>query len=578
MPTCSPLRSGRRDVSPGPARHDAAHHPTGRIPPPGSWTSARPRRAAPARRALQPNPVPYQDTVEGLRARPAHPQRRRGDPPSRLVDATRPTSAPSRTTPPGAAHPAGDEGWLTPRIARPRGEADPPSPNRTGLAATAGIGRYLGKGRDSGYCSPSRKRPTVSASPAPTRSISSPEASSPRSASGSCAGSGSTTSNGTCPPCDDDAGRRGGHRLTLRASWSRTGDVDQLSPQQRAAATSLASAPPVEASCGCRTRRDPGSSHCRAGAGPATACAATSCSRSRRSSIDSYADGLSLRQIAELTDRTWSDIRAHPAYRRSPATTRRRPTPATTRPMIIQGPRRPQGRQLRRTCRPGTLPMAATLVPAMASRAPWRRPNRTRRGIHGTGSAAAGGTGQQPWGAADGVHRVGGVRTARGHLERGSPVSINKDQSGRWHGATCPGLANHGRRDRCHVSGRRRDDVQRKVRELERRRDEGVGSVTGRQVTVDSWLQHWLDTIAAPKVRPSTLRRDRGLAQPLDMVQPVHRSPVMHETSPDPSRPTTPSSTKIEPNPATSAEAGRSVQVSAVAGCSVFSRRRQADR
>jgi hypothetical protein len=26
--------------------------------------------------------------------------------------------------------------------------------------------------------------------------------------------------------------------------------------------------------------------------------------------IDSYADGLSLRQIAELTDRTWSDIRA----------------------------------------------------------------------------------------------------------------------------------------------------------------------------------------------------------------------------------------------------------------------------
>lgn len=26
--------------------------------------------------------------------------------------------------------------------------------------------------------------------------------------------------------------------------------------------------------------------------------------------IDSYANGLSLRQIAELTDRTWSDIRA----------------------------------------------------------------------------------------------------------------------------------------------------------------------------------------------------------------------------------------------------------------------------
>ena len=81
-------------------------------------------------------------------------------------------------------------------------------------------------------------------------------------------------------------------------------------------------------------------------------------------------------------------------------------------------------------------------------------------------------------------------------------MSIYKDQSGRWHGYVSMGLTDHGRRDRRHVCGRRRDDVLRKVRELERRRDEGAGSVTGRQVTVDSWLQHWLDTIAAPARPP----------------------------------------------------------------------------
>jgi hypothetical protein len=130
-------------------------------------------------------------------------------------------------------------------------------------------------------------------------------------------------------------------------------------------------------------------------------------------------------------------------------------------------------------------------------------------------------------------------------------VSIYKDQSGRWHGYVSLELTDHGRRDRRHVSGRRRDDVQRKVRELERRRDEGVGSVTGRQVTVDSWLHHWLDTIAAPKVRPSTLRRDRACSTPRHGAAGAPQPSHARHTSPDPSRPTTPSSTRIEQNPVT---------------------------
>jgi integrase len=111
-------------------------------------------------------------------------------------------------------------------------------------------------------------------------------------------------------------------------------------------------------------------------------------------------------------------------------------------------------------------------------------------------------------------------------------VSIYKDRSGRWHGYVSMGLTDNGRRDRRHVSGERRAEVLGRVRDLERRRDEGAGSVAGRQMTVAAWLEHWLDTIAAAKVRPSTLARYRQLVahqlkpkvghHRLDRLQPEH--------------------------------------------------------
>ena len=156
-------------------------------------------------------------------------------------------------------------------------------------------------------------------------------------------------------------------------------------------------------------------------------------------------------------------------------------------------------------------------------------------------------------------------------------MSIYKDQSGRWHGYVSMGLTDHGRRDRRHVSGRRRDDVLRKVRELERRRDEGAGSVTGRQVTVDSWLQHWLDTIAAPArppfaataalLNPSTWCSRCASAQSCTSYIPrplAADDTVEHEDRAEPGH--------------TPRKQGGVFRVSAVAGCSVFSRRRQADR
>lgn len=111
-------------------------------------------------------------------------------------------------------------------------------------------------------------------------------------------------------------------------------------------------------------------------------------------------------------------------------------------------------------------------------------------------------------------------------------MSLYKGQDGRWHGYVSMGLKDNGRRDRRHVSGDRRSDVLAKVRDLERRRDEGSGSAAGRAPTVTAWLMHWLDTIAAPKVRPSTLQRYRQLVKHqlvpkvghhrLDRLQPEH--------------------------------------------------------
>ncbi len=110
--------------------------------------------------------------------------------------------------------------------------------------------------------------------------------------------------------------------------------------------------------------------------------------------------------------------------------------------------------------------------------------------------------------------------------------TIYQDDAGRWHGFVSMGLTDNGRRDRRHVSGRRRAEVVTKVRALERKRGERSGGEAGRSATVGARLEHWLDTIAAPKVRPSTLTRYRQLVahqlapkvghHRLDRLQPEH--------------------------------------------------------
>ena len=89
--------------------------------------------------------------------------------------------------------------------------------------------------------------------------------------------------------------------------------------------------------------------------------------------------------------------------------------------------------------------------------------------------------------------------------------SIFQDAAGRWHGFVSMGLKENGQRDRRHASGQWRADVVVKLRALEQKRDAGVAQAAGRAPTVTQWLDHWLDTIASRRVRPSTLARYRQL-------------------------------------------------------------------
>ena len=74
------------------------------------------------------------------------------------------------------------------------------------------------------------------------------------------------------------------------------------------------------------------------------------------------------------------------------------------------------------------------------------------------------------------------------------------DKDGYWHGYVTVGIKDNGRTDRRHVRGKNRNEATKKVRKLERERDEGKVRKTGQTWTVEQWLTHWLDSIVAPPV------------------------------------------------------------------------------
>lgn len=83
--------------------------------------------------------------------------------------------------------------------------------------------------------------------------------------------------------------------------------------------------------------------------------------------------------------------------------------------------------------------------------------------------------------------------------------TIYKGNDGRWHGRVTVGVRDDGRVDRRHVGASTKAEVTAKVRALENKRDRGNVPSVGAQWTVEGWLTHWLENIAAPRVKPTTL-------------------------------------------------------------------------
>jgi len=110
--------------------------------------------------------------------------------------------------------------------------------------------------------------------------------------------------------------------------------------------------------------------------------------------------------------------------------------------------------------------------------------------------------------------------------------SIYQSEDGKWHGRVTMGVRDDGTPDRRHVERKTEGEVIRAVRNLERQRDSGTARKPGRVWTIEQWLTHWVENIAAASVRPTTMVGYRASvykhlipgvgAHRLDKLQPEH--------------------------------------------------------
>jgi integrase len=110
--------------------------------------------------------------------------------------------------------------------------------------------------------------------------------------------------------------------------------------------------------------------------------------------------------------------------------------------------------------------------------------------------------------------------------------SIYKGRDGDWHGRVTVGVRDDGTPDRRHVQRKTHRAVIDAVRDLENGRDSGAVKKAGQRWTVEGWLTHWVENIAAGNVRENTLsgyrvavytHLNKGIgAHRLDKLQPEH--------------------------------------------------------
>lgn len=83
-----------------------------------------------------------------------------------------------------------------------------------------------------------------------------------------------------------------------------------------------------------------------------------------------------------------------------------------------------------------------------------------------------------------------------------SPVYLGQD--GYWHGRASVGSKVNRKPDRRHISSSSKAVVMKKVRALEKLRDDSRVPQAGSTWTVERWLQYWLESIARPSLRDSS--------------------------------------------------------------------------
>jgi integrase len=103
---------------------------------------------------------------------------------------------------------------------------------------------------------------------------------------------------------------------------------------------------------------------------------------------------------------------------------------------------------------------------------------------------------------------------------------------GKFHAYVTMGLKPDGSLDRRHRSGRTATEVERKISELEKKRDAGHIPGKGKAPTVEQWITTYLDTIAVRKLAPRTFddywSKARNWIIPglgkhrIDQLQPEH--------------------------------------------------------
>lgn len=85
-----------------------------------------------------------------------------------------------------------------------------------------------------------------------------------------------------------------------------------------------------------------------------------------------------------------------------------------------------------------------------------------------------------------------------------SATTMYQGADGRWHARVTVGRRLDGERDRRHISRRTKRELDAAVRELENARDSGQQPWLLDNVTVEQWVEHWLDEILPLAVRWKT--------------------------------------------------------------------------